>query len=136
MAIPTLVPYVGLLLLLIIYILGLVVSVRAFLRCRKRGYLLIGAWFAFAVFQMTVLPVIMHQRERLTTPVERAEDKNELVDVASENEVRNTMLYYLVMSVVNGLSLLLLVSGLWLIARREDPLAKTQGMEGERPREP
>jgi len=125
MVIPTLIYYVGLLLLLIIYLLGLVVSVRAFLRCRKRGYLLIGAWFAFAVFQMTVLPAIMHQREQVKAPVEHVEDKNELVGVASENNVRNIVLYHSVMSVVNGFSLVLLVSGLWLIARRETPLAET-----------
>ena len=117
--------YAGGLLLFIIYLLGLVISVRAFLRCRKRAYLLIGAWFTLCVLPVMVYPFIMRPTERVKAPIELAEDNDELTSVTSENGGHGIVPYYLLaMTVINLLSPILLVSGLWLLARRETPLQK------------
>ena len=115
-----------------IHLLGLVISVWAFRRCRKRGYLLMGVYFALSVFQLTVSPVInkhIRQREYANAPVELGEQladleekKYALISEAIEDGEDNAKLYYPVTTTNIYLEPIFYVLGLWLLARREPSL--------------
>jgi len=116
----------------IFYLLGAVISVWAFRRCRKRGYLLLGVYFALCVFQLTVSPVIhrhIRQREfekRGITELDRQlseleYQKNQLIGDAIENGDRDAMRHYPVESSTIYLEPIIWLLALWLIARREPP---------------
>jgi hypothetical protein len=114
-------------------LLGLGVSVWAFRRCRKRGYLVIGAYFALWFFASTVLPPIKRQiREEdfstRYTPETQAEisELYEALDATYQKlDALKGSAPYATESININLGAILLVLGLWLIARRETPLQQT-----------
>ena len=119
----------------ICYLLGAVISVWAFRRCRKRGYLLLGGYFALCVFQLTLSPAI-HRHIRLRefegyepTELDRQLSeleykKNELISDAIENGDRDAMRHYPTNDSYVPLEPIIWLLALWLIARRETPFQK------------
>ena len=115
---------------------GLVISMWAFLRCWKRGYLLVGVYFALCVFLHPVLnkhfprqhEFVAASTELRTQLAELEEKKYELISIARANGEYNTInnnpvgIFYAYFS---WLYPMLLVLGLWLIARRETPQERT-----------
>jgi hypothetical protein len=117
-------------------LLGLGISVWAFRRCRKRGYLLIGAYFALWFFSITILPSIKQHIRAKDSQYERSretQDKINALHMAHLTAIDDVLLeagqqprHYDERSIDFNLGLLLLVLGLWFIARRETSLQQTQ----------
>ena len=110
-------------------LLGLGVSVWAFRRCRKKGYLVVGAYFALWFFTSTVLPPINRQiREKAFhgryTPETQAEmsELYEALDTTQQklDALKGSAPHTETINI--NLGTILLVLGLWLIARRETSL--------------
>ncbi len=108
------------------YIAGLCVTICAFRRCRKRGYLVIACYFALVIVTAYILPPIYRAinarrapdvsarvQQKIHDAVEQA--TNQVLQQEGLTHVPYTVNYYL------NLGPLLLVIGLWLIARREPP---------------
>ena len=111
----------------VIDIVGLAICVWAYRQCRKPGYLVIGVYFVSAVCNLLVLPFINNTLEKSwpAPPPVQAREANR-PDTISSPPVsvpvvlpprRRTVRVY-------SLGSVLLVAGLWLVARcerRQDP---------------
>jgi hypothetical protein len=109
---------------LLVYITGLFVSAWAFRVCRKRGYLLVGIYFALAIFFFWVIPYINRSRQPTITFSQTQQQKiSDAIDKIIQEgggqpepmEIRITF----------PLGPLVLVAGIWLLARREQRGAPT-----------
>lgn len=98
-----------------VYLLGFCVAVWAFRRCRKRAYLVVGAYFVLVLFAWHVWPPISHAIYVHRTPIEiqqRDEDR--------ERERHSTPASTPALYTINiQIAPMVLVCGLWLLARRE-----------------
>jgi len=116
------------------FALGAVVGLRAFRRCRKIGYLIVAIYFCLAVFSLLALPRIKAEMRARQTPTQSEETQRKIAAAVSEAMER-------VMSEQGGsfqtapmersvrfpLGPLVLVLGVWLLARRE-PRVERSGM--------
>jgi hypothetical protein len=108
----------------LIHIAGFLVATWAFRRCRKRGYLVVAAFFALAVFSLLAMPKINRVIAERRSP-----------DISSQTQERmNQAMHEAMQRVLEEeghppivaerridfpLGPILLVLGLWLIARKE-----------------
>ena len=106
------------------YLLGLAIAIWAFYRCHKRGYILVGVYFALAVFTLLVMPSINRMIAQGRTPViseVTAQKMGQAEQEAADRvlEEAGSPPICAVRNVNFPLGPILLVTGLWLIARRE-----------------
>jgi len=125
----------------IIYLAGLGLSVWAFRRSRKKGYLAVGAYFAFCVYSIVATRAINHTTYekiccRCYSEIHNTAmqgDVNELdpepesdsIDDVQEEPLEpiEPMPFVIPVRTINfPFGPMLLVLGLWLIARRETSL--------------
>jgi hypothetical protein len=109
----------------IVYILGLGIAFWAFFRCRKRGYLVVAAYFALVVFSLLGMPSIdrsMHAHR----PPDISEQTQQKIDVAVQEAIHKVLVEEghpegipQNRTVRFPFGPILLVAGLWLVARRE-----------------
>jgi hypothetical protein len=116
-----------------ILLAGLGIATWAFYRCRKWGYLLLAFYFALAAFELLAMPAIYAHRQPSLS--EQTEQK---IAVATQEAIHKIL-------VEEGLSYpprtrnisfplgqILLVGGLWLLARRETPRPNAAPMPSEK----
>jgi hypothetical protein len=88
-----------------VHCIGLWVGIWAFLRCHKRGYLVVALYFALVLFSLLVMPSIS-RAYRAHHPPDISEQEQQKMNAAP-------------LKVNFEIGPMVLVAGLWLIARRE-----------------
>lgn len=106
------------------FALGAGVAFWAFRRCRKVGYLLVALYFCLAVFSLVALPRIKAELHARRTPIQSEETQwkiNAAVSEAIERVMREESAQpgAVERDIRFPLGPLLLVLGVWLLARRE-----------------
>jgi hypothetical protein len=98
----------------LVHALGLGVAIWGFMRSRKRGYLIIGAYFGLVLFTMFVLPLINRSTDiseqtqaKIDTAVQRVLEEEGHPVMPARHSIRFPF------------GPVLLVAGVWLLARRE-----------------
>ena len=104
----------------IVLLVGLAVAIWAFLRCRKRAYLLFSLYFALAVF----LPPLNRAYREYQAPHYSQQTQNEIqtaVDQAIKKVIAEKGFHPqpVIRNIYFPFGSILLVAGLWLVARRE-----------------
>jgi len=95
----------------VVYLAGLAIAVWAFLRSRKRAYLVVGVYFALVLFAWHIWPPISHAIYVHRTPIEVQQ-----TDEIRARERHSTPAPY---RIDIQIAPMVLVFGLWLLARRE-----------------
>lgn len=108
----------------LVHIVGLGIAAWAFYRCRKRGYLLVAIYFALASFTLIAMPSIdrmLAQRSEPDISEETMQKMHEAMYEARERVLEEAGYPPIAadMNVNFPLGPILLVAGLWLIARKE-----------------
>jgi len=111
----------------LVYLFGLAIAVWAFRRCRRRGYLVVAAYFALCAFSLLAMPSInrairAHQtpnydvqtRQKMDAAVQQAVDKV-LADEGQPHGIPAQKTVHLPFGPI------LLIVGVWLLARGETP---------------
>jgi len=108
-----------------VYLAGLCIAVWAFLRCRKCGYLVMAAYFALVVFWLVAWPPI-DRAIRAHRPPDISAPTQQRIDAAVQDAISKVLIQE---GHPEGLPArrtihfpfgpILLVVGLWLVARRE-----------------
>jgi type II secretory pathway component PulM len=102
-----------------VYLVGLGIAVWAFLRCRKRGYLVVALFFALVLFSWYVWPPISHAIYTHRTPV-RTQQKIDADFQEAVNQVLAQKGHPVPTQRINiQVAPIVLVFGLWLLVRRE-----------------
>jgi hypothetical protein len=110
-----------------IHFLGLGIAIWAFLRCRKCGYLVIALYFALCIFSFFAMPAINRaiQAHHKPSVSEQTQKKiNEAILQAEERireEAGQPPIKSVQINIIFPLGPMILVVGLWLVARREKP---------------
>ncbi len=109
----------------IVYFVGLCISVWAFRRCRKWGYLVVASYFALAVFWLVAWPPI-DRAVRAHRPPDISAQTQQKIDAAVREAIHKVLVEEGHPEGIPGrlnvripLGPILLVVGLWLVARRE-----------------
>jgi len=95
----------------VVHVLGLCIAAWAFRRCRKRAYLVVGAYFALVLFAWHVWPPISHTIYVKHTPIE--------IQQKDEEQAREKHPAPASYRINIQIAPMVLVCGLWLLARRE-----------------
>jgi hypothetical protein len=111
----------------VVYLVGLAIAVWAFLRCRKCGYLVIAAYFALAL----LVPSINRLRAPRLPPPDSSEQTQQKIAAAVQEAIHKVLVEEGHPEGITGthnirisFSSILLVVGLWLVARHEPPRPK------------
>jgi len=110
----------------LIFALGAVLGFWAFRRCRKIGYFVVAIYFCLAVFSLLVLPRIKAELYARRTPTRSEETQrkiNAAISEAMERVIKEEGESFqpepMERSIRFPLGPLVLVLGVWLLARRE-----------------
>jgi hypothetical protein len=108
-----------------VYFVGLGIAAWAFLRCRKCGYLVLAIYFALAAFELLAMPSI-DRAIRAHRPPDVSEQIQQKIDAAVREATHKVLAEEGHPEGISGKRLvnfpfgqILLVAGLWLVARRE-----------------
>src|SRR5690348_7215223 len=108
-----------------VYFVGLCIAVWAFLRCRKRGYLVMAAYFALVVFWLVAWPPI-DRTIRAHRPPDISAQTQQKIDAAVQDAIHKVLVQEghpegspASRTIHFPIGPILLVTGLWLVARRE-----------------
>jgi hypothetical protein len=122
----------------IIHGIGLAVAIWAFRRSRKGGYIVLAFYFALALFVVLAMPSINRAIRERGQP-----DVSEQTEKKIEEEVQHTIDRVMtegghpIMAARRTANVpfgpIVLVAGLWLIARRELRLEESEGRTEQRP---
>ena len=110
----------------LVHFVGFGIVIWAFRRCRKKGYLVVAAYFILVLFSLLVMP-----RINRAIAVRRHQDLDEQIQKEIETEVNEAVDRVLEkhgrshagplrLNIMFPFGPILLVTGLWLIARREE----------------
>jgi|ERR1035441_3277016 hypothetical protein len=109
----------------VVYLIGLCVAVWAFRRCRKWGYLVVATYFVFALFSLLAMPSI-NRAIRAHRPPDYSAQTQQKIDAAVQEAVHKVLVEEgrpegIPQRRTVGIPFgqILLVLGLWLVARRE-----------------
>jgi len=109
----------------LVHIIGLGIAIWAFRRSFKRGYLVVAVYFALSVFALVAMPHINRALAERRAPDISTETRekmnkaiNEAVERVLEEEGHPPIAHQIKLRFPIGP--ILLVLGLWLVARRED----------------
>ena len=107
----------------IVLILGLIVSIWAFRKFRKKGYILISAYFALAAFNLLAVPKINQAIAEKHPPAIPQKTQERIDQEIAEVYVRNfeeegTFPAAATRNINFPLGHILLVTGLWLVAKK------------------
>ena len=107
------------------HIVGLTVAIWAFRRSLKRGYLVVGVYFALAVFSLLVTPKINRSIAERRSPnlSEQTQERMHKAILETMERVQKEEGQIPIRAATRKVKIplgpILLVVGLWLIARRE-----------------
>ena len=119
------------------FAVGAVTGFWAFRRCRKIGYLVVAIYFCLAVFSLLALPRIKAELRARQTP-KQSEEAQRKIDAAVSEAIDRVMRGQGSQPVAVERSIrfpfgpLLLVLGVWLLARRE-PRVQRSDMVSDTP---
>jgi hypothetical protein len=109
----------------VVYLVGLVVAVWAFRRCRKLGYLVVAVYFALSAFTLLAMPSI-NRAIRAHRPPDYSAQTQQKIDAAVQDAIHKVLAEegrpYGVpakRTVRFPFGPIVLVAGLWLLAKRE-----------------
>lgn len=109
----------------IVYLVGLAIAVLAFRRCGKRGYLVIAAYFMLSAFTLLAVPSINRAIRARLAPDYDAQTRQK-INAASQEAVQKVLAEAgrpqgvpAKLTFHFPLGPIILVAGLWLLARRE-----------------
>jgi hypothetical protein len=112
----------------VVYFAGLCVAIWAFRRCRKCGYLVLAAYFAMVVFSIAVWPPI-GQAIHAHRPPDISAQTQQKIDAAVQEAIHKVLIEEghpegipARRTISFPFGPILLVLGLWLVARRETHL--------------
>lgn len=114
-----------------LHLVGLGVAVWAFRRCGKRGYLVLAFYFGLAAFSLVVMPYVNQAIRARRAPDYSAEVElkiNKAKNEAVEKVLAEEGLPYGIpdrRTINFPFGPMVLVAGLWLVARREGPGASS-----------
>jgi hypothetical protein len=118
-------------------LIGLGVAIWAFLRCRKRGYLVIALYFGLVLFSLFVMPSInrVYRAHHQPDITEQEQQKmNAAVQQAIDQVITEEGHPVAAPLKVNfEIGPMVLVAGLWLIARKEPRMHRLE--KGPQPTE-
>jgi hypothetical protein len=109
-----------------VYLFGLGIALWAFRRRRKWGYLLVAVYFALAVFSLLAMPSINRAVPAPEVPADDAQTRQKIAAAVQkvlleegrpEGIPRMRTIHFPVGPII-------LVAGLWLVAKHDTPLAK------------
>jgi hypothetical protein len=103
----------------VVYLVGLGIAILAFLRCRKQGYLLVALFFALVLFSWHVWPSISHAIYVHRTPLETQQKINDDYEQAVNQVYAKEGPRIATLRANIQIAPIILVVGLWLLARRE-----------------
>jgi len=119
---------IGIILPLVVNLAGLAITVWAFLRCRKCGYLVIAAYFAVIVLWSYIwMPI--HRSIEAHRPPDASQQMQQAIDKAVEKAADETQvqtgrpLVFVQRKIYLPFGPIALVAGLWLLAKRETPVS-------------
>ena len=118
----------------LIHLLGGVIAIRAFLRCRKNGYLVVAIYFLLGVFTIIAMPSIRRILAERRGPDLSAEVKEKMHIAMQEaadkvmEEAGNPPLAHR-MNINFPLGPILLVTGVYLISKKETNLQQLRPTE-------
>ena len=108
----------------IVYLVGLIIATWAFMRCRKRGYLVVAIYFALVLFSLFAMPSINRairagRAPKISEQYEKklSEAFRQAADRVFEEEGRPELADERTVHFPFGP--IVLVAGLWLLARHE-----------------
>ena len=108
----------------IVSIVGLIVSIWAFRKFRKKGYILISAYFAIAAFNLLAVPKINQAIAEKQPPAipQKTQERidQEIAEVYVRNFEEGTFPAAATRNINFPLGPILLVTGLWLVAKKEN----------------
>ena len=109
----------------VVYLVGLVIAVWAFRRCRKRGYLVLASYFALVVFWLVAWPAI-NRAIRAHRPPDVSAQTQQKIDEAVQEAIHKVLVEEghpegipARRTIHYPFGPILLVVGVWLVARRE-----------------
>jgi len=108
----------------IIHVIGLIIAIWAFRKCRKKGYIVIATYFALATFTLVAMPKINRSMaaNRAPTLSEQTEQKlNQEIQAVYDRVFEEEGIPPMTATRNIGFPLgsILLVTGLWIIAKQE-----------------
>ena len=108
----------------IVHIIGLIVAIWAFRKCRKKGYIVIAAYFVLATFTLIAMPKInrMIAENRKPTLSEQTQERiNQEIGAVYQRifEEEGVPPMTATRNINFPLGPTLLVAGLWMISRQE-----------------
>lgn len=108
----------------IVLILGLIVSIRAFRKFRKKGYILISAYFALAAFNLLAVPKInqaIAEKQPPAIPQKIQERIDQEIEEVYERiyEEEGILPMAETRTISFPIETIFLVAGLWLVAKHE-----------------
>lgn len=123
----------------LLYVTGLVIAVSTFRRCRKRGYIVLAFYFVLCIFSVLAMPRINRAiRARRAPDLSRETQKK--IDVAVQQAIDRVLeeeghpAIHATGRISFPFGPLVLVTGLWLLARREPRKESETSTEGNAPR--
>jgi len=108
----------------IIHVIGLIIAIWAFRKCKKKGYIVIVTYFALATFTLVAMPKINRMIAENKEPT-RSEQTQERIDQEIEAvyqrifEEEGVPPMTATRNINFPLGPMLLVAGLWMIAKQE-----------------
>ena len=120
----------------VVLLIGFGVAIWAFLKCRKCGYLVFAIYFAVVLFSLWVMPSI-NRAIRAHRPPDVSEETQKQMDAAIQQAIEKVIaeeghptagqqkVYFDIGPIV-------LVIGLWLLARKETGVNRTKPSSPER----
>ena len=128
----------------LVNIVGLLVSIWAFQKCRKNGYLVVAIYFVLAMFALFAMPIINRRIAANRAPKISEETQERLFQEVDEvyrriyeEEGITPMTSMAATRRVNfPLGPIILVAGLWLVAKNEkraEPSARGDGIPPPQP---
>lgn len=108
----------------VLYAVGLVVAVRSFRHCRRRGYIVLALYFGLCIFSVLAMPHINRAIRSRRAP-DISEQTRQKIDEAVRQATERVLeeaghpIVYGTHHVSFPLGPLVLVAGVWLLARRE-----------------
>lgn len=119
----------------LVHLIGFGIAIWAFCRCRKRGYVLVAIYFALASLTLLGMPSInrmIAQRRAPDVSEETKQKMNQAIQEAMERvrEEAGNPPIAADLTINFPLGPILLVTGLWLIARREKATEPSPGPYG------
>ena len=120
-----------------VHLLGLIIGIWAFRKCHKKGYIVISVYFGLALFSLIAMPKINRMLAKQNSVQISAEAQEKLSQEINEvyqryyEETEGASAQPMTLNLKFPLGPIILVSGLWILARKEQVSEPEGGLYGE-----